>query len=130
MPSELSSPIYVVDDDLAVLHSTRFLLESEGHRVETFVGGPELLAAFPGPAPAFVLLDQVMPGMDGLEVYVRLREIDAVVPVVLITGHPDPRIRTRARAAGVPLVEKPLAFDALLGILAGEKAAPGSTLPA
>ncbi len=130
MPSDLHSPIYVVDDDLAVLHSTRFLLESEGHQVETFVGGPELLAAFPGPAPAFVLLDQMMPGMDGLEVYARLREIDDRVPVILITGHPDPRIRTRARAAGVPLVEKPLAFDALLGMLAGEKAAPGSTLQA
>ena len=130
MPSDLSSLIYVVDDDLAVLHSTRFLLESEGHQVETFGGGPELLAAFPGPSPTFVLLDQVMPGMEGLEVYARLRDLDAQVPVVLITGHPDPGIRTRARAAGVPLVEKPLAFDALLGMLAGEGAVRGSTLQA
>ena len=130
MPSDLPGPIYVADDDLAVLHSTRFLFESEGHQVETFVGGPELLAAFPGPAPAFVLLDQIMPGMDGLEVYVRLREIDAMVPVVLITGHPDPGIRTRARAAGVPLVEKPLAFDTLVGMLAGPRIAGGVTLQA
>ncbi|GJD77401.1 response regulator [Methylobacterium gregans] len=122
MPSAPQSLIYVVDDDPAVLHSTRFLIECEGHRVETFSDGSELLAAFPGPQPAFVLLDQVMAGMDGLEVFGRLRKLDAHVPVVLITGHPDPGIRTRARAAGIPLVDKPLVFDALLGLLAEDAA--------
>jgi|GEM_PF-898162 len=119
MPSDPHSLIYVVDDDPAVLHSTRFLIECEGHRVETFADGQALLAVFPGPKPALVLLDQVMAGMDGLEVFGRLRNLDAHVPVVLITGHPDPGIRARAKAAGVPLVDKPLAFDALLGLLAG-----------
>jgi FixJ family two-component response regulator len=125
MPTAPTNLIYVVDDDPAVLHSTRFLLESEGHRVETFAGGRELLAAFPGPSPAFVLLDQVMPGMDGLEVYGRLRALDARVPVILVTGHPGPGIRTRARAVGVPLFEKPLAFNALLGMIDAETGAAG-----
>jgi FixJ family two-component response regulator len=116
--SSNDSTIYIVDDDPAVLHSTRFLLESEGHPVAAFASGQELLAAFPGPSPAPVLLDQFMPDIDGLEVCSRLRGLDARLPVVLITGHPDPGIRTRAHAAGVPLVEKPLAFEALLGMLA------------
>lgn len=118
MSLDLCLLIYVVDDDPAVLHSTRFLLESEGHQVETFADGAELLAAFPGPSPACVLLDYVMPEMDGLGVFRRLRELDHSVPAVLITGHPDPGIRTRAQTAGVPLFEKPLAFDAFLGMLA------------
>ncbi|MEE7462912.1 response regulator [Methylobacterium fujisawaense] len=122
MPSAPQNLIYVVDDDPAVLHSTRFLIECEGHRVETFADGRELLAAFPGPRPALVLLDQVMAGMDGLEVFGRLRNLDAHVPVVLITGHPDPGIRTRARVAGIPLIDKPLMFDALLGLLADKAA--------
>ncbi|KOX60284.1 hypothetical protein ADL19_02625, partial [Streptomyces purpurogeneiscleroticus] len=63
-------------------------------------------------------LDHVLPGLDGLEVCARLHDLDARVPVVLITGHPNPAIRARARAAGIPLVDKPLAFDALLGLLA------------
>lgn len=121
MPPDVSHLIYVVDDDPALLHSTRFLLETVGHEVETFANGPELLAAFPGPSPTVVLLDQVMPGMDGLEVYGRLRNVDARVPVVLITGHPDPNIRRRARAVGLPLIEKPLAFDALLDLLTVER---------
>ena len=116
------SPIYVVDDDPAVLHSLCFLLESEGHAVEAFGSGPELLAAFPGPAPAWVILDYVMPGMNGLEVFARLRELAVRAPAVLITGHPDPRIRTRAREAGLPLVEKPLAFESLLAMLAVDRA--------
>ncbi len=130
MPSDRCSLIYVVDDDLAVLHSTRFLLESEGHQVETFADGQALLTVFPGPNPAFVLLDQVMPGMDGLEVYAKLRKVEPRVPVILITGHPDPRIRIRARAAGVPLVEKPLAFDALLAMVADKGATTGPALQA
>lgn len=123
MPSAAPALIFVVDDDPAVLHSTRFLLEGEGHVVQTFADGPEVLAAFPGRNPAFVLIDHVMPGMDGLEVYGRLRILDAHVPVILITGHPAPAIRSRARAAGVPLFEKPLAFDALLGMIAAHKVA-------
>ncbi len=115
-----ASTIYIVDDDPAVLHSTRFLLESEGHPVAAFASGQELLAAFPGPSPALVLLDHLMPDIDGLEVCRRLRGLDARMPVVLITGHPDPNIRIRANAAGVPLVEKPLAFEAILGMLAAE----------
>ena len=54
------STIFVVDDDPAILHSMRFLLESEGHRVEAFASGDAVLQAFPGPSPAFVILDQVM----------------------------------------------------------------------
>jgi FixJ family two-component response regulator len=115
-----ASTIYIVDDDPAVLHSTRFLLESEGHPVAAFASGQELLAAFPGPSPALVLLDHLMPDIDGLEVCRRLRGLDARLPLVLITGHPDPNIRVRASAAGVPLVEKPLAFEAILGMLAAE----------
>lgn len=105
------SIIYVVDDDPAVLHSTRFLFESQGHRVETFASGRDLLAAYPVPRPSCVLIDHIMPGMDGLEVASRLRGLDARVPVVLVTGHPDPRIRIAAWGAGVPLIEKPFAYE-------------------
>ena len=118
MEPENAILVFVVDDDVAILPSTRFFLECEGHAVVTFRDGPTLLAAFPGPSPDIVLLDHIMPGMDGLEVAARLRDLDVRVPAVLITGHPDPAIRVRARAAGIPVVEKPLACNALLGLLA------------
>ncbi|GJD30934.1 Response regulator protein TodT [Methylobacterium adhaesivum] len=130
MSQDRSAPLFVVvDDDPATLHSTCFLLESRGHRVEAFTDGEDLLASFPGPKPCCVLLDQVMPGLDGLDVAGRLRALDALIPVILITGHPAPGIRRRARAAGVPLIEKPFDYETLLGLLAappgsGERAVP------
>jgi FixJ family two-component response regulator len=117
MASNRKSFIFVVDDDPAILHSTRFLLEGEGFSVRAFRSGLDLLEAFPGPEPRCVLLDQVMPGLPGLEVVGRLRDLDAQIPVILITGHPDPAIRTRARAVGIPLMEKPFVFETLLDMI-------------
>ena len=114
MALDSSSSICVVDDDPAVLHSLCFLLECEGHQVEPFASGEALLATFPRPCPRCVILDYVMPGMNGLEVFRRLQAFDIRTPAILITGHPDPRIRTWAREAGLSLVEKPLAFDTFL----------------
>lgn len=109
-------PIYIADDDPAVLDALRFLLEGEGYTVAAFRSGAELLSAFPGPEPSCVVLDYVMPGLNGAEVFRRLRELDVEAPVVLTTGHPDPLIRKRAKAVGLPLVEKTLLPDLLCAI--------------
>ncbi|ACA17254.1 response regulator receiver protein [Methylobacterium sp. 4-46] len=111
-------PIFIADDDPAVLSSLQFLLESEGYAVAAFGSGAALLSAFPGPAPGCVILDVMMPGLSGLDVLRRLRELDVHAPILLTTGHPDPSIRERAREAGVPLLEKGLSSEALLAVLA------------
>lgn len=118
MSTPLPSPIYVVDDDPAVLQSLCFLLEGEGHRVEAFGSGACVLAAFPGPEPHYIVVDYVMPAMDGIEVFSRLRALDVRAPVVLMTGDPGVSVRRRAREIGLPLIEKPLAYEPLLAMLA------------
>ncbi|MEW6123299.1 MAG: response regulator [Pseudomonadota bacterium] len=107
-------PIIIVDDDPGALNSLRFLLESEGYSVQAFHGGPELLADLPLIEPACVIIDFKMPVMDGIAVFQRLRELNVAAPVILVTGHPDPKIATRAEAAGLALIEKPLSQDMLL----------------
>lgn len=129
MAQETATLVYVVDDDQATLHSTRFVLECEGHAVETFPDGPALLAAFPGPNPDVILLDYVMPGMDGLEIAERLRALGGRTRAVLITGHPNPAIRVRAGAAGIPVLDKPLAFEALFGMLGADAPHRGRAPP-
>ena len=119
---ELNLSIFVVDDDPGALNSLRFLLESEGYTVVTFRNGRDLLAIFPEADPSCVVIDYKMPNMNGLEVVLRLRQLEIDVPVILVTGHPDPVIRRKAREAGVELIEKPLSQDVLLAAIKATRA--------
>ena len=130
MSTLLPSPIYVVDDDPAVLHSLCFLLEGEGHRVEAFGSGACVLAAFPGPEPHCIVVDYVMPAMDGIEVFRRLRALGVRAPVVLMTGDPGASVRRWAGEIRLPMIEKPLAYEPLLAMLAaGEHRSGSRALP-
>ncbi len=100
----------IVDDDDATRESLRFLLECEGIEVETFASGSQLVAgpSWP-PETGCIILDVHMPGMTGLEVLERLRDLGSKVPVVVVTGHPNAGNRNRALQAGaLDYLEKPL----------------------
>jgi FixJ family two-component response regulator len=107
-------PIFIVDDHSAALNSLRFLLESEGYKVVSFCEGAELLSSLPRPDPACVIIDYKMPAMDGMDLFQHLRDAGVKAPVILVTGHFDPAIRTRVEEAGLDLIEKPLSQDMLL----------------
>ena len=112
--------IYVVDDDLDVLGSLQFLLETDGFDVRTFKSGAALLGdAGSNDADCFVI-DYKMPNMNGLDLVKRLRNRDISAPVILITGYPDEQISERAASAGVHhVVRKPLLDDSLIGHIRG-----------
>jgi len=106
--------IYVVDDDHDVLVSLQFLLEAEDFDVRTFRSGSALLwSSAPHEADCLVV-DYKMAGIDGLELAGRLRALDVVTPIVLITGYPDENIRAKASSAGVrQVLLKPNLEDSL-----------------
>jgi FixJ family two-component response regulator len=106
--------ILLVDDDLALLDALRFSLELEGFEVETFPSGEALLMREPPPPGACLVLDEKLPGVSGLATLRQLRERKVEAPALLITSHPNPRLRAAAAKAGVPIVEKPLLGDALV----------------
>lgn len=107
--------VFVVDDDDAVRDSLALLLETAGHRVETFESGPKLLAALTPERRGCVITDVRMPGMDGLELQQHMLTLQIRLPVIVITGHGDVPIAVRAMKAGaVDFVEKPFADDAIL----------------
>jgi two-component system, LuxR family, response regulator FixJ len=111
--------IVIVDDDAAVLSSLGLMLRANGCRVRVYSGGAELLRE-PNPAESDILLvDYVMPEMDGLSLIRQLRQRGWGGTAILITGRYDVSLIARARAAGVAIVlEKPLAKEAILGALA------------
>ena len=77
----------VVDDEPGIREILRFFLEAAGWSVATASNGPDGLAAFAARRPDVVLLDVMMPGMDGFEVARRLRADEgAGVPIVMLTA--------------------------------------------
>jgi FixJ family two-component response regulator len=125
---ELSAPglVIVIDDDLAVRTSLKFSLELEGLTVHSYGSGTELLSADDLAVCSCLVVDQNMPGMSGLDLIALLRARHVAVPAILITSHPNPSLRERARKAAVPIVEKPLLGNALFDTIRGVVAnAPG-----
>lgn len=106
--------IDIIDDDDAVRDSTRALLEAYGYRVRDHASA-ELFLSHTGGKADFLVVDQHMPGMTGLELLARLRASGDRTPTILITGRSDSTIEPRAAALGVKLLQKPLKNDELIG---------------
>ncbi|MCY1136716.1 response regulator transcription factor [Actinoplanes sp. Pm04-4] len=81
--------VLVVDDDPTVSDVVRRYLEQDGYRVRLAADGPAALAAVEDEQPDLVVLDLMMPGLDGLEVCRRLRVRRPGLPVVMLTALGD-----------------------------------------
>jgi FixJ family two-component response regulator len=113
-PAHANPVIVVVDDDAAVRGSLKFALEIEGFAVRTYPRGDDLLGDVSRADCACFIIDQKLPGMNGLDVVAELRKARIAAPVILITSHPTSVVQQRAALAGVPIVEKPLLGNALI----------------
>ncbi|ABE38579.1 response regulator receiver [Rhodopseudomonas palustris BisB5] len=112
--------VYVVDDDQGVLGSLRFLLETDGFAVRTFRSGPALLDSLDDGRADCIVVDYKMPGMNGIDLALKLRDRKVKTPVVMITGYPDESISSRAAAAGVRhVVLKPHLEESLASHIRG-----------
>jgi len=110
--------ILVVDDERAVRESLRRALELEGYRIELAADGQEALYRLQanGDAPPdAVILDLLMPGVDGLEVCRRLRRAGNRVPVLMLTARDEVENRVAGLEAGADdYVAKPFALEELV----------------
>ena len=112
MPQSVAAPgsILVVDDQPANLRVVAALLERHGYTVETANTGADALQAVEGRVPDLVLLDMMMPGMDGFALLAELKRRDALqgVPAIFLTAAQDRDLLLRAFDAGaVDYVTKP-----------------------
>jgi len=81
--------VLVVDDDAGLRALVRASLESEGYAVREAAGAEEALAAIADRAPELVLLDVVMPGVDGWQMLRRMQERFGSIPVIMFSGKLD-----------------------------------------
>lgn len=106
--------ILVVDDDEGIREAVREALDLEGYEVEMAVSGEEALAIAAAHRLDAILLDIMLPGMDGVDVCARLRE-SASVPVLLLTARDAVSDRVRGLDAGADdYLTKPFELDELL----------------
>ena len=109
--------ILVVDDERAVRESLRRALELEGYEIELADDGVEALARLQegNGQPDAVILDVLMPGIDGLEVCRRLRRSGNRVPVLMLTARDAVENRVAGLDAGADdYVTKPFALEELV----------------
>jgi two-component system nitrogen regulation response regulator NtrX len=107
--------ILVVDDEAGVRSSLHGILADEGYEVEAVGSGEDALAALVARRFDLILLDVWLPGVDGLVTLDRIRERDAEIPVVMISGHGTIETAVRAVRLGArDFVEKPLSLEKTL----------------
>jgi DNA-binding response OmpR family regulator len=83
--------ILVVDDEQSIRFLYREELEEDGYRVITAADGEEALRKVRKDKPDLITLDIRMPGMDGIEVLHRIREMDKEIPVIMSTAYGEYR---------------------------------------
>jgi two-component system, NtrC family, sensor kinase len=81
--------ILLVDDEESIRNMMRMTLELDGFHVLMAEDGPTALDVFKRESPEIVLLDVRMPGMDGVEVLSRIKEMNRDAEVIIISGHGD-----------------------------------------
>jgi FixJ family two-component response regulator len=111
--------VAVVDDDEAVRDALRFLLETAGYDVHGYASAQAFLPEAGQHCWRYLLVDQHMPVLTGLDLVACLRRSGKVIPTLLITGSSTPDMIDRAAALGVTAVlQKPLANADLLRYVA------------
>jgi two-component system response regulator FixJ len=107
--------VHVIDDDEAVRDSLTFLLKSAGLSVKTYESATGFVNQLPPSKSGCVVTDLRMPGMSGIELLHRLKEMGFRLPVIVITGHGDVPLAVEAMKSGaLDFLEKPFDDEALL----------------
>ncbi len=108
--------VSIVDDDSSVRESLRMVLERHGLRVRCYANAQIFLGQRNLQECGCVLVDQLMPGMNGVSLLETMRDRGMLTPAIFVTGDSDPLLPGRARKAGaLAVLHKPVVNAELLG---------------
>jgi DNA-binding response OmpR family regulator len=131
MDGEAPAPrILIVDDDPVIVRLLQINFRLEGYEVDTASRGEDALEKVRANRPDVVILDVMMPGIDGWEVCRQLKESPAVrhIPVIFLSARAQDEDRQRGYALGVDeYVTKP--FDPMALVEKVRRVIPGSPDP-
>lgn len=110
--------VYVIDDDEAVRDSIRFLLTSANMAVQTYESSARFLENASRLCEGCIITDVKMPEIDGLSLLRRLRHLNVLLPVIVVTGHADVLLAVEAMKTGaIDFIEKPFDDKLLVSIV-------------
>jgi len=113
-----AAPILLVDDDPDTCATMADIIDDLGYQVEVAYDGPAALELASQNLFALALLDYKMPGMNGVEVYRRLRRLWAATVGILVTAFAGQETIDDASEAGLrSVIPKPVDFDQLLPLI-------------
>ena len=116
---DVTSIVFVVDDDVSVRESLELLLRTAGWQPETFASAQEFLSRPRPTVPCCLVLDVTLPGLSGLDLQKQLAE-RTDMPIIFITGHGDVPMTVQAMKAGAAeFLTKPFKDDVLLDAIRG-----------
>ncbi len=114
--------ILLIDDEPDILRVLGISLKADGYEVIPALNGAEGIEAFTREKPSIVITDIKMPGMDGIEVLERIKELDPDTEVIIITGHGDIDNAIESLKYGASdFINKPVRDEALTLALARAK---------
>jgi FixJ family two-component response regulator len=124
---DVTSVVFVVDDDVSVRESLDLLIKTAGWRPKTFASAQEFLSHPPPTVPCCLVLDVTLPGLSGLELQEQLAN-RTDMPIIFITGHGDVPMTVQAMKAGaIEFLTKPfndaVLLDAIHGAIERSRAA-------
>ena len=107
--------VAIVDDEPAICRSLLRLLTVAGLDARAYSSGREFLEAWQAHRPDCIVLDVQMAGLNGFDVFARLRQDGGLMPVIMIPANDDPNLRLRAKALGIDVfLLKPIDGESLL----------------
>ena len=111
----MARTILVVDDEETIIQSLNGILMDEGYDVVSANSGADALEKIEEVMPELVLLDIWMPGIDGIEALVKIKETSPNLPVVMMSGHGTIETAVKATKLGAyDFIEKPLSLEKVL----------------
>ncbi len=107
----------VIDDEEAISSAIKAFLEIAGFNVQAYSNPSDALAVFSQKSKMFdiIITDMTMPGMTGVELACKIKQLRPDIPIILNTGYADEEVRAVAETAGIDcFLSKPLRFNVLL----------------
>jgi len=107
--------VHIIDDDDAVRDAMSMLLSSDAIEHKCYQSAVDFLENYDGNQRGCLVLDIRMPGMSGLELQARLKEMDSSLPIIFMTGHGDVPMAVEAmRQGAIDFMRKPICETDLL----------------